>query len=202
MKYSVFFVIAFSFLHHSLHAQVNSLGPTAGFNYAWMNNRDNTSGRPGFNVGLTYTYSIFEKGGLGVDLRYSEEGMRLEQGNKTYTSELNYLRLPFKFHYFFNELEDDFRPKIYAGPSLGFLVGGDTEIASFEGLTTTVDSRDLFEKFDMGLVAGAGFNYRIASSTWLNFDVAYTHGLVDLPKNGSASYNRNINVNLGVAWGF
>lgn len=185
----------------AVQAQVNSLGPTAGFNYAWMSNREGSTGRPSFNAGLTYTYSIFEKGGLGVEARYSEEGMKLERGNVDYVTDLKYLRVPFKVHYFFNDLEDDFRPKIYAGPSLGFLIGGETEIVGENG-KIVVDSKDLFESFDFGATVGTGFNYRLAEMTWLNFDVAYTHGFVNVVDNGEESFNRNLNVNVGVAWGF
>ncbi len=182
-------------------AQQQSLGPSAGFNYAWLSNRDNTTGRPSFNIGLTYTYSIIENGGLGIDLRYSEEGTRQELNGVDLTTKLNYVRVPVKFIYFFGQLENDFRPKIFAGPTFGMLVGGKSEIQGELG-TIEVDSKDYFENLDIGLNAGVGFNYRIVESTWFNFGVAYTHGFTNVVKSGPESFNRNINVNLGIAWGF
>ena len=184
-------------------SQVNSLGPTVGFNYAWLSDVDNSSGRPSYNIGLMYNYSIFQSSGLGIEARYSEEGVKQEFGNTTVTSKLNYVRIPLEFHYFFGQLEDNFRPKLFVGPSLAFLVGGKSEVRSGE-VTTTVDSKDVYESFDLGIQAGAGFNYRLAEMTWLNFDVAYTHGFVDVTqeKVNSDSKNRLVNVNLGVAFGF
>ena len=166
-----------------------------------MSDRDDVSGRPSFNLGVTYTYSILQNSGLGVDLRYSEEGTRQEIGGFELTTKLNYVRLPIKFIYFFGEMEDDFRPKLFVGPTLGVLVGGKSEIRTEFG-STEVDSKDYFESFDAGVNVGAGFNYRLAESTWLNFGVAYTHGLLHVVKNGPDSSNRNVNVNLGIAWGF
>jgi outer membrane protein W len=116
---------------------------------------------------------------------------------------MNYLRIPLKFQYFFGDLGDNVRPKLFIGPSFAFLMGGKTEVRSGE-VTTTIDSKDTFENFDVGLHIGAGFNYRLAERTWLNFDVAYTHGLLDVAgsKSGSDAQNRLVNVNLGVAFGF
>ncbi len=184
-------------------AQVQSLGPTVGFNYAWMSDINDATGRPSFNIGLIYNYSILENIGLGVEARYSEEGVKQDIGRNTLTSKVNYARIPLEFNYFFGQLENDFRPKIFAGPSLAFLVGGKTEIRNGEVLTT-VDSKDIFEKFDFGVHIGTGFNYRLAEMTWLNFDVAYTHGLTSVVQNngGSDAKNRLVNVNLGIAFGF
>jgi outer membrane protein W len=184
-------------------AQVQSFGPTVGFNYAWLSDLDNESGRPSFNAGFTYNYSILQSAGLGIEARYSEEGVKQDIGNATLTTKLNYIRVPLKFQYFFGELGDNFRPKIFAGPSFAFLMGGKSEIRAGE-TTTTIDSKDVFEGFDVGLLGGLGFNYRLAERTWLNFDVAYTHGMLDVAgsNSGSDAKNRLVNVNVGVAFGF
>ncbi|MCA0238707.1 MAG: PorT family protein [Bacteroidetes bacterium] len=199
----VLFILATVFTGYIAQAQVQSFGPTAGFNYAWLSDLSNASGRPSFNAGFTYNYSILESAGIGIEARYSEEGVKQDIGNATLTTKLNYIRVPLKFQYFFGKLGQDFRPKVFVGPSFGFLVGGKSEIRSGE-TTTTINSKDVYEGFDAGLHAGAGFNYRLAERTWLNFDVAYTHGLIDVAgsKSGSDAQNRLVNVNLGVAFGF
>jgi len=186
-----------------LQAQVNSIGPTLGFNYAWLSDNANADPRPSFNIGFVYNYSILQSSGIGFEARYSQEGAQTKIGNRTFTSALNYLRIPLKFTYYFGQLEDDFRPKIFAGPSLAFLVGGETQTLVGENIVK-VNSKDFYESFDVGLQAGAGFNYRLAELTWLNFDVAYTHGFLPVVK-GNSSYeprNRLLNLNLGVAFGF
>lgn len=200
MKKILFALVAIS-IGFVAQAQQSSFGPSVGFNYAWMSDLDNSTGRPSFNVGLTYTHSILQHSGFGIDLRYSQEGTKQQVNGLDLTTKLDYVRVPIRFIYFLGELENDFRPKLYAGPSLGILVGGKSEVRSEIG-TATVDSKDYFETFDFGVNVGTGFNYRLAEATWLNFDVAYTHGFLNVVKNGPESFNRNVNVNLGVAWGF
>ncbi|HRI58738.1 MAG TPA: porin family protein [Saprospiraceae bacterium] len=200
MKKILFLIVAVS-TGFVMQAQESSFGPSIGANYAWLSDLDNTSGRPSYNIGLTYTHSIIENVGFGLDLRYSEEGTRQEVTGVELTTKLNYVRLPVKFIYFFGQIEDDFRPKLFAGPTLGFLVGGKSQLRTETG-TNEVASKDYFEGFDMGMNFGAGFNYRLAEATWLNFGVAYTHGFINVVKSGPEAFNRNVNVNLGIAWGF
>jgi hypothetical protein len=136
---------------------------------------------------------------VGLDLKYSGEGMKTKLRGETATTRLNYVRIPIKLIYFFNNFGNDFRPKIYVGPSLGILAGGETKLFLPSG-TAKVDSKDLYEDVDLGLLFGTGFNYRIASGTWLNVDLAYGHGFTDIAKTGDA-YNRNFSLNVGLAWG-
>ncbi len=181
-------------------AQDFSLGPTIGFNYSWLSEiPGDVHALVGINAGLTMVYSSNEHWGLGVDLKYSGEGVVTKLGSVNATTHLEYIRVPVKIIYFFNNFEDRLRPKAYFGPAAGFLAGGKTEL--FRGTETIkVDSRDLYEDFDLGLILGAGFNYRIATRTWFNFDVAYSHGLSNISKTSDA-FNRKLHLNLGVAFG-
>ncbi len=182
------------------NSQEFSLGPTLGVNNSWMDDvPGDTEGLIGLNGGLTLVYSTEEHWGVGLDLKFSGEGMRTKLRGETGNTRLNYVRVPVKIIYFFNEFGNDFRPKIYLGPSLGILVGGETEVILPVG-TAKFDSKDLFEDADFGLTFGTGFNYRISPGAWLNVDLAYGHGISDIAKNGEA-YNRNLSLNVGVAWG-
>ena len=184
------------------HAQVNSFGPTLGFNYAWVSDNANSDPKPGLNVGVIYNYSILEKSGIGFEALYSQEGFTNDVRGRTLKTALNYIRVPLKFTYYFGQLENDFRPKVFLGPSLGFLIGGDYETLVGENIITK-KSKDIYQGFDFGIQAGAGFNYRLAKMTWLNFGVGYTHGLVNVIKNVQTKpQNRLINANLGIAFGF
>lgn len=199
------YILSIAFMSLSLTAftQVNSIGPSAGFNYAWLSNNSDGDGRPSFNIGLLFNHSILESSGIGFGLRYSQEGSTVKIGNRTFTNALNYVRIPVTFSYYFGQLEEDFRPKIFVGPSFAFLVGGESKTLLGETVVT-VNSKDVYEAFDLGVQAGAGFNYRLAKLTWLNFDLAYTHGFLNVAgkSNSNESQNRLFNVNLGVAFGF
>lgn len=196
----VLFVLTALCASYFTQAQTQSFGPTAGFNWAWLSDIDDVKGRPSFNIGFTYNYSILESAGIGIEARYSEEGARWEDRGETFTTRLNYIRVPMEFHYFFGRLGERIRPKIFAGPSFAFLVGGKADVGVGG---QTVDSRDFYEGFDVGLMGGIGFNYRLAERTWLNFDFAYTHGLLDVVQESTFSdaQNRMVNLNVGVAFG-
>lgn len=182
------------------HTQEFSLGPTIGLNDSWISDLPGeTEGLLGLNAGLTLVYSNEEHLGFGMELKYSGEGAVSKLRGVTAESRLNYVRIPLKFIIFFNKFGNDFRPKIYAGPSFGLLAGGKTELFSGDG-TIKVDSKEVYEDFDLGLTFGTGFNYRLAPRTWLNVDLAYGHGFTDIVKVGEG-YNRNLNLNVGVAWG-
>ena len=128
---------------------------------------------------------------------YSQEGFRNTIGGLETKTTLHYLRIPLRFDYFFGKMGDDFRPKIYIGPSLGILGKATSEIGSAKVTVT-----DSYKPFDLGLAVGTGFNYRLAPSTWLNIDVTYTHGLVSIPENGADLKSRGLNIGAGVAFGF
>ncbi|MFN0212739.1 MAG: porin family protein [Saprospiraceae bacterium] len=144
------------------HSQEFSLGPTLGVTNAWLQDAPgDVNSLIGLNAGLMLVYSTEEHWGVGVDLKYSGEGMVTKFRGVEAKTHLNYVRIPVKVIYFFNEFSNDFRPKIYLGPSVGILAGGKTE-QFLEVGTIKVDSKDIYEGVDLGLTFGTGFNYRVA----------------------------------------
>ena len=134
-----------------------SLGPRAGVLFSTIVGDDveDAEYNTGYTFGLTTTYSIMQHTGLTVDFLFTREGAETSAGTEL---KLNYLRLPIYFDYFFNELGEVFRPKIYAGIVPGLRT--QAEVADVE-----VD--DNFSTFDLGIGGGIGFNYQIAGRTWL-----------------------------------
>lgn len=180
-----------------VHAQLNlSVGPNAGFGHAWTSGSGDNRYHPAGNFGVAVVYSHNNHVGLGLDLKYSIEGGKKEFANVDVTTRLNYLRIPIKGIYFFRDYGASFRPKISLGPSFGFLVGGKKEVGSVE-----TDAKDLYNSFDFGLLGSAGFHYNLVTNTWLHFDVSYYHGLSDVSETAETNKNRNIGVNVGVAFG-
>lgn len=177
-----------------------SFGPMIGLNFSQISDVKGGSSehKTGFVAGAQLTHSHINNWGIGAALLYSQEGVDVVQGGQTTEIGLTYLRLPIKGFIFFRDNEDNFRPKIFAGPSFAFLVDSETEI---EGTDQEIETRDLYNKFDLGLALGAGFNVRLAEGTWLNFDAGYTYGLLDVAKSGDGA-NRGIAVTTGVAFGF
>lgn len=195
-----------------VNAQNVSFGPVASVNHSWITGTSQSDRQfnLGYKVGAMLTYSIDPHWAVGADLLFANEGLRNENivSDIKYTSKinLNYIRVPLKGTYFFGELGDKLRPKLYAGPSFGFLVGGksklETEVISTGNVVKTeTNSKDNFKGFDLGAMVGAGLNYRIGTATWLNFDLNYTNGLIDISKSTSGwNANRNFGMALGVTF--
>ncbi|MDB5193521.1 MAG: hypothetical protein JWQ96_3084 [Segetibacter sp.] len=185
-----------------------SLGPNAGFGGSTLSNFQDREGHSAGNVGLALVYSAIEHFGVGADLKYSIEGAErtfMGTGGKWEEKyRLDYLRIPIKAIYFFNDYGDRLRPKVAVGPSFGFLVGGNNKLTNPAGNTATVEDLDQYvNNFDFGITGSAGLNYRLVRNTWLSADLSYLHGLTDVLK-GTATdtyANRNLSINLGVNFG-
>lgn len=169
-----------------------SIGPRIGVNFSNVSDPEEAELLTGLVLGLTSTYSINENSGITVDALYSREGYEIVGTGIN----LNYLRIPVLYNIFFGELGQKFRPKVFLGPQLGFL------------MTAKVGESDIkydMNKFSFGLGAGLGFNYRIGSRVWLNTDLRSYFDLnkisdnaIDYPEEPRI---RNIQLSVGIAWG-
>ena len=208
------FVVMFGALCFSASAQTRfSLGPVVGVGGTWIDNLDSKQGKTHGSFGLAMVFSATPNFGLGADIRYSFEGgkNKITNGGLVTAKEINldYLRVPVRAILFLGEKGSRIRPKLSVGPTVGFLMGGKTNTTFSESngnvLTSrTVNSKDVYNRFDVGLNAGAGLHYRLVKSTWLIADVGYYHGLRDIvenPSTNSSLKNRNLAVNLGVNFG-
>lgn len=192
----------------TVSAQNLSFGPTVGFGHSWMTGAENVKFKPGFNVGGTLVYSFVPHWGVGADIRASfMEGVRskIENGNTSIESKVNatYLRIPVKLYHFFGDYGDRVRPKIYIGPSVGFLLGGKIKGETTIGNTSTeteADTKDYLKGIDFGFIAGAGANFRLQRNTWLNLDLVYGNGLIDVTEANNYSAHRNLSLNVGVTF--
>ncbi|MDQ3142090.1 MAG: PorT family protein [Bacteroidota bacterium] len=175
-------------------AQHKTIGPTVGLNNSWISETTNGKSKIGFNAGIAFLYSIKENYGVGIDAIYSKEGNKFDPDG---TNSLDYLRLPVRAYYFFGELGDKFRPKLFIGISPAFLIGGNLKQGNIES-----KSKDFIKGFDLGLNVGTGVNVRVKEATWLKLDLAYTHGLTKIDKINTSikSKNQNINFNIGIGF--
>ena len=190
----LFFACVIAFCGLSLSAQSNdnfSLGPKIGINFANVNS-ENTDVNTGLVFGLTSTYSLNEMSGIGVDLLYSQQGFK--SGNSEV--DLNYVKVPVLYKFFFNKLGDAFRPRLELGFSPGFLMSAKTN---------NVDVKPTYNSFDIGAMGGLGFNYRVGSRLWLNVDLRADLGLTNLSNTNvlglSDLKNRTVGFNIGLAYG-
>ena len=188
-----------------------SVGPTVGAGWTSLSDVDNSRFKTGVNFGLSSVFSAAEHFGIGLDVKYSIEGAKAEDGGVKTDIDLHYLRIPLKAIYFFNDYKDKLRPKIFAGPSLGFL--SSAKINNNPGVSD-FDIKPYTESIDIALFGGVGLNYRMADKTWLNVDVTYTNGIKDIIQENQSvnspffgrpasdkTTTRNAMINVGVLFG-
>lgn len=168
-----------------------SIGLKGGLNFAnFSGDNVNTDGRTGINFGAFGTYSIQETFGITAEINYAQKGA------KTTASKLNinYLEIPVHFSYFLGK--GKLRPKLMAGPYLGFLMNSELQTGNVK-----VNSKDLYNNTDFGLNLGGGLHYDLGDSKWLYLDARYGLGLADATKASGDVYNRVFSINVGISFG-
>lgn len=173
-----------------------SIGPSIGFGHTGIRNTPGTDlFKPTYSAGLIINYSTTEHVGFAADFLWSHEGGLYEDNNgRENELSLEYLRIPLKVAYFMGDFEDNFRPKITVGPSIGFLLDADSYL---EG-TGSEDVDNLYEDFDLGVNASVGFNLKLKTNIWLNTDFNYYTSF--MPIRGE-QYNSNFGLKVGLAFG-
>ncbi len=186
-------------------AQNLTLGVTGGYNMTTYEVADFAPLYNGWNAGLTGVWSNTEKWGIGADVTYTRSGGTYTQFSDDRSSVMRYdvqtdfVRITPKFHYFFGDLEDNFRPTVFIGPSVGIL-------ARAENLSNTAQWSNDFRPVELSGVVGAGAKYQIATGLWLGANVNYTVGITQMndqpvvfPENLRTN---NLGVNVGLAYAF
>lgn len=179
-----------------LKAQTLSVGPVVGVNFSTFSGPTNTKVLPGVSLGAFANYSVNEHVGIGAKFIYSQMGT--DYKNVDYINRLHYLQMPITAIYYFGEVGDKFRPKIFGGPYIGTLLGATLK----DGVKITeANGGPVYKKLDLGALVGVGFNYRIQSRTWLNVDAGFSQGFTDVNESPTASFkNQSFGLNVGVSF--
>ncbi|WP_028981252.1 porin family protein [Sporocytophaga myxococcoides] len=217
MKGLTFFLHALLFISiHEAASQSLYIGPKAGLNLCRLKGLSDGKTRPGTIAGLSVTWEKFHNVGFNADFLISSKGARrtgqisTDSSNLNWNSYLNlvYLEIPLLIEIYLRKKDQSFRPKFFGGVSTAFrleasesmrytkdLPNGDFE--SFSG--TQIKSSD-YKKNDIGLICGAGFQYRIGDRANFIFDTRYTYGLTNIQSNSQSTplRNRTISILLGI----
>jgi len=197
MIQSVFGMLVFAMAVMPMaNAQNLSFGPVVGVNFASISDVPNAQVKAGLAAGLFLNYSVNEKFGLGIKGLFSQMGTKVE--NSPAEVNLNYLQIPLSGIYYFGNVGDSFRPKIFLGPYLGLLLSGNDQNGN-EILGS--DGKGLYKKADVGGQIGVGFNYSLKNSSWLNFDAGYGASFVNITDHSTLNHrNRAFFVSLGYSF--
>ena len=210
LKLTLSVIIALCFYSLSTSAQMGdlrhnfALGINGGANYntvSFQKHRVKQKGLIGPNIGVTARY-ISEKYfamicGLQVELNYSQHGWDkkfefadgTENKDKGYTRKMNYLELPFLAHLAFGR---DYGCQFFLnlGPQIAYMIS-DNE--SHKGLTATELEIEEYGKavqnrFDYGIVGGAGIEVRTRKLGSFIIEGRYYYGLADFYNSAKKDY--------------
>ncbi len=172
-----------------------AVGVKAGANFANLNfeGEDATFSvdrRAGFVGGLFVVWPATSRLALQTEILFSRKGAEVGEGGDSAKIKLNYLDLPVLARVS-SEASGGTSFHVFAGPSFGFRLS-----AKGEGDGEEEDLDDDVERFDLGLVAGAGVEFGR-----LIIDGRYTWGLSDIDKDKSDDVkvkNRVFSVMAGI----
>jgi len=175
----------------SIHAQTLSIGPVIGGNLSSISEAQNGERLLGLAAGLFANYSINEKIGLNVKTLFSQMGLASSVSDESVR--LNYFQIPLSGVYFFGETGNKFRPKVFLGPYVGFLLGAKNG---------DIDIKESFKSLDFGGQVGLGFNYSLKERTWLNVDAGYSAGFAEVFEAANLFKGKNnaLFLNIGLSF--
>lgn len=198
MKKHTFLIVVVLLLAGRLGtAQSNlSFGPMVGVNVTSLSGKPNASSKAGLLAGGFFNYSSKNWFGVGVQFLYNQMGAKLDA--PTEEINLNYLQVPVLFTYYFagNNSPGSFRPKLFAGPHVNFLLNAKNKDGN------DLNPNNLFYKdTELGVTLGGGFNYALQNRMWINVDARYGVGLTDATKAPNTNItNRGFGVNVGLSF--
>ncbi|HET8572300.1 MAG TPA: porin family protein [Edaphocola sp.] len=219
-----------------------SLGPVTSFGHSGVTNGkyfDGVTGaqlrsgfHPSFTAGISAIYAKNPHWGFGGELLYEQQGFTknikfkpesliepwlLKPTDYDQTKNVGYVRIPLRAYYFFGRYKQKVRPKVYAGPSLGFKVSESNKLEANDDFSESqIKDRGEaaypnpeFNTFDLGVQVGAGANITLGKAIWLNADINYYQGFLDAMKNtdlfytseNGTNWNQNLRIQVGVLFG-
>lgn len=184
------------FLGGMILAQTLSIGPMVGANFSTISDATLTKTLTGLTIGGFANYSFNEHLGLNAKLLYDQMGTGIE--NSEAIVRLNYIRVPVSAVYFFGEIGNKIRPKLFAGLYASYLLNAKDNNGND---ITLSNGNDAYTSSDFGGQIGAGFNYTLAGRTWLNIDASYSTGFISVV-NESNTTNKNTGFQISAGISF
>ena len=147
--------------------------------------------KPGLNVGVAAEFPINPQFSVEPGIYYSMQGVKESEGGISGKIKNDYINIPiYAKAYLYNGFY------AFAGPQFGFLARSKAS-ASYNGTDISVNSKDAFKTFDLGLLVS--MNYNIGFTNTLS-DGDITLNGNSMNWDGEKSRNGVLQINLG--WRF
>ncbi|MBF8455842.1 PorT family protein [Kaistella sp. G5-32] len=179
------FLVGAIALFGAMNAQ--TFGLKAGMNVSSVS-ESGTKSKVGFYGGVLMNAPIASSFSIQPEVLYSGKGFKVDSGIGDVTGNLDYISIPVMIQY-------NVVPQFYleAGPEFSFLIS-----ANAKGGGASVDVKDSFNGFDVGVGLGAGY-YFIPS---VGINARYVAGFTDIVKNNPGSSVKNGVFQVGLTYKF
>lgn len=159
-----------------------SAGVLGGINYSDLKLDGETDNSFLWGAGLLLQYQITDNFAVVAQPMYVRKGAGIQADNNTprLDASLSFIETPVMLKYEFGESQ-----KLYllAGPVFSYLLTSELE-AKVNTFTLKADTKDLTEKFEIGLTAGGGFSLPVSFGQ-IFLEGRYTYGFTNLAKTGT-----------------
>lgn len=205
MKTIMFILIAATVLHSGMNifAQSSiSLGVRGGLNFANITGKDlppevEKSYRTVFGIGGVGEIGLSDLIFLQVEPRYIQKGANFKASETisditithSSTGKFNYFEIPVSLKYKIDV--GVFKPYLFTGPTVSFLLSAELEEINFEGRKKNEDIKDETKLIEFSMDIGAGVAYEISPTISLTGDIRYTLGLTNNAKSSNPADDRN-----------
>ena len=208
----------------------NSLGLNTGLTYSDFRGNDffdNYEYGFDFLIGISFDYKIKDRLFISTDVNYERksandfyEASAIGPGGTItvigipigeyppenppdkpklkFQTRFEYISIPILLKYFVCENNDFY---VNGGPYLGYLLN----IKNIDdGEESELDFNNEFEKIDLGLTIGIGYNLDLNQKSYLNFELRNNFGLTNIESNNNDLFDRTKanSLNLIIGWNF
>lgn len=165
-----------------------------------------TNGHTGFFGGGYVNIPLSEQLSVEPALYYSQKGYELRGNLNVKGLEFlganakakltsNYIDLPVLLKGNFSGFQ------VFGGPQISYLANADLKttagVLGFNLLNKTMDATEQFNRWDMAVVGGVGYQFK----NGMNLSASYDHGLMKADKNQNMeAYNRAFKVGVGISF--
>ncbi len=179
-----------------------SKGIKGGLNFATVGGSDappSLSTMNGFAAGVYLELSLPGPLSIQPEVLYSIKGFKLDLGALgSSTNTYSYVDIPVLLK--FSLPVPVVKPFIFVGPSLSLLLSAkEKDESPIAGRSGETDIKDVTNKTDFGVVAGAGIKLSLVAVD-LSIDARYAMGLSKFDKSDAKIYHRVFAVYLGVGF--
>ncbi len=146
-----------------------------------------------------------------LEVNFAQRGWEEDFDDKTnnsYSRTLNYIEIPFLAHVAFGKEPHGLQFFVNLGPQIGFLLGssekyeGEWQIESRPPATQAIYGKQIDNKFDYGIVGGAGLELKTKAGNFF-IEGRYYYGLGDIFNNSKTDdFGRSANTTISARIGY